>query len=44
VPEAFASLSLTGRSVTADDILKDAASVRRLKESLDALVASIQSD
>ncbi|MBV8518170.1 MAG: NAD(P)H-dependent oxidoreductase [Acidobacteria bacterium] len=42
VPEAFASLSLTGRSVTADDVLKDTGCVRRLKELLDALVASIQ--
>lgn len=44
VPEAFASLSLTGRSVTADDLLKDTACARRLKELLDALVASIQGD
>ena len=44
VPEAFTSLSLTGRSVAAEDVLKDAACVRRLKESLDALIASIQAD
>jgi NAD(P)H-dependent FMN reductase len=35
--EAFATLPLTGKTVTADDILRDAGCVRRLKESLDAL-------
>jgi chromate reductase, NAD(P)H dehydrogenase (quinone) len=38
VPEAFAELSLTGKAVTAEDLLADAASARRLRESLDALM------
>ena len=38
VPEAFASLSLTGKSVTAEDVLADPANARRLRESLDALI------
>lgn len=42
VPEACAALSLTGKTVTADDILADPVSARRLKESLDALIASVQ--
>ena len=42
VPEAFATLSLIGNAVTADDILADPASARRLKESLDALIGSLQ--
>ncbi|HKN31132.1 MAG TPA: NAD(P)H-dependent oxidoreductase [Roseiarcus sp.] len=42
VPEAFATLSLTGKAVTTDDILADPASARRLKESLDALIGSLQ--
>jgi chromate reductase, NAD(P)H dehydrogenase (quinone) len=40
VPEAFAAISLTGKTVTADDILADSACARRLKESLDALLAA----
>jgi len=44
VPEAFATLSLTGRTVTADDILADSASVRRLNESLAALTAAISEE
>lgn len=39
-PEAFASIPLTGKSVTAEDILADAACARRLAESLEALVAA----
>jgi chromate reductase len=39
VPEAFATLALTGRSVTAEDVLRDATSSRRLEESLTTLVA-----
>ena len=42
VPEAFATLSLIGNAVTADDILADPASARRLKELLDALIGSLQ--
>ena len=37
IPEAFVSLSLTGRSVTVDDIVADADCARRLRESLVAL-------
>jgi chromate reductase, NAD(P)H dehydrogenase (quinone) len=37
LPEAFVSLPLTGRAVTADDILTDADYARRLRESLAAL-------
>ena len=43
MPEAFASISLTGRTVTADDILADTVCVRRLKESLEALIAATRS-
>ena len=39
-PEAFASISLTGKAVTADEILADAVCARRLAESLAALVAA----
>jgi hypothetical protein len=39
-PEAFVSISLTGKAVTADDILADAVCARRLTESLEALVAA----
>ena len=37
-PEAFVSISLTGKAVTADEILADAVCARRLTESLEALV------
>jgi chromate reductase, NAD(P)H dehydrogenase (quinone) len=40
IPEAFASLSLTGKTVTADEILADAVCARRLTESLEALIAA----
>ncbi len=42
VPEAFAALSLTGKAVTAEDILADPAAARRLKESLEALTAAMR--
>jgi chromate reductase len=42
VPEAFATLPLTGKTVTADDVLSDPACARRLKESLDALIRALQ--
>jgi NAD(P)H-dependent FMN reductase len=42
VPEAFASLTLTGRDVTADDVLNDPACVRRLTEQLSALVEALR--
>jgi chromate reductase, NAD(P)H dehydrogenase (quinone) len=40
MPEAFAAISLNGKTVTADEVLADPASARRLKESLDALLAA----
>jgi chromate reductase len=43
VPEAFAAISLTGKTVTAQDILADPVCARRLAESLDALVAATRS-
>ncbi len=43
VPEAFASISLIGKAATADDILADPVCARRLKESLEALIAAVQS-
>ena len=42
VPEAFASLSLTGKSATAEDVLADPANARRLRELLDALIGVLQ--
>jgi chromate reductase, NAD(P)H dehydrogenase (quinone) len=42
VPDAFAILPLTGKTVTVGDILADPASARRLKELLDALIGSLQ--
>ena len=41
MPEAFVSLSLTGKSFTANDVLKDASCARRLKESLDVLIGAL---
>src|SRR5277367_4759640 len=40
IPEAFVSISLTGKAVTADDILADTFCTRRLTESLEALLAA----
>jgi chromate reductase, NAD(P)H dehydrogenase (quinone) len=40
LPEAFAAISLTGKTVTAEDILADPVSARRLRESLEALIAT----
>ena len=42
LPEAFATLFLTGRTATADDVLADPQRARRLKESLDALIAALK--
>ena len=42
VPEAFAALSLTGKAVTAEDILMDPVAARRLKESIEALTAAMR--
>ena len=44
VPEAFVTLSLNGKTVTAADVLADPVSARRLKESLAALTAAINED
>ena len=41
-PEAFASISLTGKTVTAEAILADPVCARRLKELLEALIAAIR--
>src|SRR5271155_577098 len=43
MPEAFASISLTGKTVTADDILADTVCKRQLRESLEALIAATRS-
>jgi NAD(P)H-dependent FMN reductase len=40
MPEAFASISLTGKTVTAEDVLADPVCARRLTESLEALIAA----
>ena len=40
IPEAFAAISLTGKAVTAEDILGDPLCARRLMESLEALIAA----
>jgi chromate reductase len=40
IPEAFVSISLTGKAVTADDILADTVYRRPLAESLEALIAA----
>jgi NAD(P)H-dependent FMN reductase len=42
IPEAFMSISLTGKGVTADDILAETVCTRRLTESLEALIAAIR--
>jgi chromate reductase, NAD(P)H dehydrogenase (quinone) len=39
-PEAFASISLTGKTMKAEDILADPVCTRRLTESLEALIAA----
>jgi chromate reductase, NAD(P)H dehydrogenase (quinone) len=39
-PEAFVSISLTGKAMMADDILADPVCARRLSESLEALIAA----
>ena len=40
IPEAFVSISLTGKAVAPDDILADTVCMRRLTESLEALLAA----
>ena len=42
VPEAFAELSLGGKLASADEILADPGSARRLKEALEALIRALQ--
>jgi NAD(P)H-dependent FMN reductase len=44
VPEAFAAISLIGKTVAAEDILSDPVCARRLKESLEALLAATRVD
>jgi len=39
-PEAFASIPLTGKTVTTEEILADAVCARRLMELLEALIAA----
>ena len=41
MPEAFAALPLTGKTVTAADVLADASCARRLKELLEALIGAL---
>jgi chromate reductase len=43
IPEAFAAISLTGKVVTAEDVLADPICVRRLTESLETLIAATRS-
>jgi NAD(P)H-dependent FMN reductase len=43
IPEAFVSISLTGKLVTLEDILADTVCARRLGESLEALIAATRS-
>jgi NAD(P)H-dependent FMN reductase len=40
IPEAFAAISLTGKAVTAEEVLADPICARRLTESLEALIAA----
>ena len=40
IPEAFAAISLTGKAVTAEDVLADPVCARRLMESLQTLIAA----
>jgi chromate reductase, NAD(P)H dehydrogenase (quinone) len=40
IPEAFAAISLTGKAVTAEDVLADPTCAKRLAESLEALIAA----
>src|SRR3984957_393551 len=42
IPEAFVSISLTGKAVAPDDILADTVCTRRLTESLEALLAAVK--
>ena len=42
IPEAFAAISLTGKTVTADNVLADPACARALKESLEALLVAMR--
>ena len=41
MPEAFAALSLAGKSLSADEVLADQASLRKLKEALEALLGML---
>ncbi len=41
MPEAFAALSLSGKSLSADEVLADEANLRKLKEALEALLGML---
>ena len=41
MPEAFAALSLAGKSLSADEVLADQANLRKLKEALEALLGML---
>jgi chromate reductase, NAD(P)H dehydrogenase (quinone) len=43
IPEAFASISLNGKAVTAEEVLADSVCATRLSESLQALIAATRS-
>jgi chromate reductase len=43
IPEAFVAISLTGKVVSAEDVLADPICVRRLTESLETLIAATRS-
>jgi chromate reductase, NAD(P)H dehydrogenase (quinone) len=40
IPEAFVAIALTGKAVTAEDVLADPICARRLTESLETLIAA----
>ena len=42
MPEAFAALSLAGKSLSADEVLADQANLRKLKEALEALLGMLK--
>jgi chromate reductase, NAD(P)H dehydrogenase (quinone) len=41
LPEAFAELPLAGKQVTAEEILTDPASVRRLRDAIEVLIRTV---
>jgi hypothetical protein len=40
IPEAFSAISLTGKAVTAEDVLADPVCAKRLMESLETLIGA----